>query len=130
MLSVILATSRPEALSGFIAALNAEPAVHLALEPTATAVLAAVRAAAPQLVIVDTNLPDTDPSSLVQRILLLNARVNTAVISSLPENKFHEEFEGLGVLNQLPQEPMAADAQALLVKLRRVLALGELSPST
>ena len=47
--------------------------------------------------------------------------VNTAVISLLAEDQFHEQSEGLGVLSRLPLTPDAGDAAALLLKLRQIL---------
>ncbi len=83
-----------------------------------------MRAACPHLVVVDSDLPDTDPLGLVQKLLMVNAMVNTAVISPLAEEQFHEASEGLGVLSRLPVEPGHSDAADLLHKLRRVLGLG------
>ena len=63
-----------------------------------TEALAAVRAACPHLVVVDSDLPDTDPLGLVKKLLMVNAMINTAVISPLSEEQFHEASEGLGVV--------------------------------
>ena len=82
---------------------------------------AAVRTSPPHLVIIDANLPDTPPLELVQKLLMVNAMVNTAVISPLAEEEFHEASEGLGVLCRLPLEPGTAEAADLLRKLRKLL---------
>ncbi len=74
--------------------------------------------------VVDSDLPDTDPLGLVQKLLMVNAMVNTAVISPLTEEEFHEASEGLGVLSRLPVEPGPSDAADLLHKLRRILGPG------
>jgi hypothetical protein len=54
---------------------------------------------------------------------MVNAMVNTAVISPLAEADFHEVSEGLGVLGRLPEEPGESDAYDLLGKLKRVLGV-------
>ena len=66
-------------------------------------------------------LPDTEPLSLVQNLLTVNARVNTAVVSPLTDEEFHEASEGLGILGRLPVEPGISEATELLQKLRQVL---------
>jgi DNA-binding NarL/FixJ family response regulator len=86
--------------------------------------LEAARTAAPQLVIIDADLPDTAPFDLVQKLLMVNAMVNTAVVSPLSDEEFHEASEGLGILGRLPNEPGMSDAGELLHKLRTVLGVG------
>jgi DNA-binding response OmpR family regulator len=124
MLDIILTTARPEAMQAFTKALSSVKEVHLTQVHSGTEALAAVRASCPHLVVVDSDLPDTDPLGLVQKLLMVNAMVNTAVISPLSEEEFHEASEGLGVLGRLPLEPGSGDAGDLLGKLRQVLGMG------
>jgi DNA-binding NarL/FixJ family response regulator len=123
MLRIVLATARPEALQAFAAALSANPEVHLQHVVSGAEALEAARTAAPHLLIVDTKLPDIAPLGLVQKLLLVNAMVNTAVVSPLSEEEFHEASEGLGVLARLPREPGEADAADLLHKLKTLLGV-------
>jgi DNA-binding NarL/FixJ family response regulator len=124
MLRIVLATTRLKAFQAFAAALSANPEVHLDLVTSGAEVLAAVRPAAPHLVIIDAALPDTAPLDLVQKLLRINAMVNTAVVSTLSDEAFHEASEGLGILGRLPHEPGRSDADELLRKLRTVLGVG------
>ncbi|HBZ57222.1 MAG TPA: response regulator [Syntrophobacteraceae bacterium] len=123
MLNILLATTRPEAMQPFTEALSSDPEVHLDQVASSVDVLAAVRASAPHLVIIDADLPDIAPLELVRKLLMANAMVNTAVISSLSEELFHEASEGLGVLSRVPVVPDRSDAVALLVKLRSILGV-------
>ncbi len=125
MLNIILASSRPEAMPAFVEALSSDARVRLKQVYSGAEALAAVRAAAPHLVIIDSELPDSAsaPLDLVQKLLLLNAMVNTAVISPLSEDQFHEQSEGFGVLSRLPITPDAGDAATLLLKLQQILNL-------
>jgi DNA-binding response OmpR family regulator len=124
MLDIILASARPEAMSAFLEALASDKGIHLQLVHSGNEALAAVRASTPHLVIIDSELLDTDPIGLIQKLVMVNAMVNTTVISPLSEEEFHEKSEGLGVLGRLPMKPSSSDAAALLQKLRRVLGLG------
>jgi len=118
---IVLATPRPETWQAFAAALCSDPEVHFTRVVSGAAALEAARASAPHLVIIDSDLPDTRPLDLVRKLLTLNAMVNTAVVSSLPEEEFHEASEGLGVLGRLPVAPDKIDAAGLLQKLRKVM---------
>jgi DNA-binding response OmpR family regulator len=123
MLDIILATARPEAMPVFLEALSSDKEIHLKRVRSGNEALAAVNASAPHLVVIDSELPDTDPLGLVQKLLMVNAMINTVVISPLSEEEFHEKSEGLGVLGRLPMQPSSSDAAALLQKLHRVLGL-------
>ena len=120
MLLIVLATARPEALRSFAAALSSDPEVQLKQVATGAEALEAGRTFAPQLMVID-YLPDTEPLSLVQKLLTVNAMVNTAVVSPLADEEFHEASEGLGILGRLPAEPGTGEAADLLQKLRQVL---------
>jgi DNA-binding NarL/FixJ family response regulator len=123
MLHIVLATARPNAMQAFAAALAADPAVNLQRVISGAEALEAARTTGPQLVIIDADLPDTAPLDLVQKLLMVNAMVNTAVVSPLSDEEFHEASEGLGILGRLPQEPDMSDAGGLLQKLRTVLGI-------
>ena len=123
MLRLVLATSHPEPLEAFTNALSADPEVHLEQVASGAAALEAVRAATPHLVIVDAHLPDIPTLELVRNLLMANAMVNTAVISPMPDEEFHEASEGLGILYRLPLKPGSAEATALVDKLRKIQGL-------
>jgi DNA-binding NarL/FixJ family response regulator len=124
MLRIVLATARPKALRTFAEALSSDPEVELTPVASGAEALEAVQASTPHLVIIDSGLPDVAPLELVQRMLMLNAMVNTAVISPLSDAEFHGASEGLGVLGQLPDEPGGSEATEVMRKLRTVLGRG------
>jgi DNA-binding NarL/FixJ family response regulator len=124
MLHIVLATARPQAMQAFAAALSSNPEVNLQRVISGAEAQEAARAATPHLVIIDADLPDTAPLDLVQKLLLVNAMVNTAVVSPLSDEEFHEASEGLGILGRLPNHPGRSDADELLHKLRMVLGGG------
>ena len=120
MLLIVLASARPEAWLAFTAALASDPEVQLKQVVTGTEALEAGRTFSPHLMVID-YLPDTEPLSLAQKLLRVNAMVNTAVVSPLSDEEFHEASEGLGILGRLPVEPGIGEATDLLQKLRQVL---------
>ena len=123
MLDIVLVTARPQTMPAFIQGLSSDKEVRLKQVTSGLEALAAVRTAAPHLVVIDSDLPDSSPLDLIQQLLILNAMVNTAVISPLSDSEFHEYSEGLGILKSLPLAPDADDAAVLLRQLRQVLGL-------
>ncbi len=124
MLHILLATTRLETTHPFVETLSADSQVQLDRAASAAEVIEAVRASAPHLVIIDYKLPDAESLGLVSKILMVNAMVNSAVVSPLSEQEFHEASEGLGVLSHLPLEPGKTDATRLLKGLRKILGVG------
>lgn len=123
MLNIILASAHPEAMPAFVQALASDTQGRFKQVYSGAEALAAVQAAAPHLVIIDSELPDIDPLGLVQKLLQINAMVNTAVISPLSEAQFHEQSEGLGIMTSLPPAPNADHAVALVNQLRQIFGL-------
>jgi DNA-binding NarL/FixJ family response regulator len=123
MLRIVFATPRAQAMQAFTNALAANQEVDLKYAVSGAEALEAARTSGPHLVIIDSDLPDTAPLDLVQKLLKVNAMVNTAVVSPLSEEEFHEASEGLGVLGRLPGNPGASDAADLLGKLKVVLGV-------
>jgi DNA-binding response OmpR family regulator len=121
MLNIILTTTRPEAFKTFSEALSSDHEVNLRLVQSGAEALEAGRAPSVHLIVFDADLPDGSPLDLVQKLLAINAMVNTVVVSPLSDEEFHEQSEGLGVLGRLPQLPGPSDATDLLHKLRRVI---------
>ena len=121
MLHILLVSDRQETIRSLAEGLSSDPEVHLDQVASGAEALSAVRTASPHLAIIDSELPDTEPLPLVQKLLMVNAMVNTAVISPLSDEEFHKASEGLGVLARLPLMPFKSDAAKLLHQLRKVL---------
>lgn len=85
------------------------------------AALEMTKARVPALVVVDGDLPDFRALELVSAMTRVNAMVNSAVMSGLSPEQFHEDSEGLGVLAQIKPHPTAQEATALMDKLRHIL---------
>lgn len=88
---------------------------------TVDAALAFIRDAAPRLVVVDAvSLFSADSDDNLQEIrealmsiLMVNAMVNTAVVSAMDEEEAHDALEGLGVMAMLPANPSADDIDTI-----------------
>lgn len=93
--------------------------------PAATGVtgLASLKGKKTDLVIVDEQLDDMSGIAFVRLLVKAYPLVNTAIVSALTAEEFHEATEGLGVLMQLPTKPQEKEAEALLAVLDKIGAL-------
>lgn len=75
------------------------------------------------LVLSDEKLCDCTGIELAEKIIKINAMVNTALVSSLSDHDFHEASEGLGVLMKIPSNPEEKDGIELEQYLKKILGL-------
>jgi DNA-binding NtrC family response regulator len=116
---IIIASRRGNDLKGFIQGLGNEGAL-VRLAETKSKTLELIKAKAPHLVVIDESLSDVQALTLVKELLLINAMINTAVITGISPEQFHEKGEGLGILTSVCQHPDAQDAKVLMQKLRKL----------
>lgn len=120
MLRILLVTPTPGSLATLSAALLAEPEVRVSWDSTGESALENAASNSYDLVVLDEQIRDISPWSFLNRLVLVNAFVNTGVVSQRSEDDFHEAYEGLGVLTQVPAKPTMAEAGMLLRKLKEV----------
>jgi DNA-binding response OmpR family regulator len=75
------------------------------------------------LIVVDETVDGQPGKSLIERMVAVNAMVNTALVSALSDEDFHEYTEGFGVLMRIPREPGPAEATRVVEHLSKVLSL-------
>jgi hypothetical protein len=120
IISIVVTTGRPEALSPFCDALTAAPKVSLGLCASLEETLELIRTRPqnpPSLVVIDHRAVADGPFNAAARLLACDARVGSAVVTPLSEEEAHDQGEGLGLVAVLPDPPAAADAARLLAAL-------------
>ena len=75
------------------------------------------------LVVTNERLGDMTGLELIRRLVAVNPMINSAAVSSLSKEAYHEASEGLGILMQLPSKPGRADGQRLMAHLNQILGL-------
>ena len=70
------------------------------------------------LVVVDEEMAGMSAPIFLRELMAVDANINTAVASSRALVDFHETYEGLGVLMQLPTVPDRSSAKKLIQQLR------------
>lgn len=72
-------------------------------------------------IIVDEKIEDMTGLALIEKIVAINPMVNSALVSSLGKEDYHEASEGLGILMQLPTKPEKSDGERLMSHLSQIL---------
>ncbi|MBU0993196.1 MAG: response regulator [Proteobacteria bacterium] len=75
------------------------------------------------LVIADEALSDMTGIEFLKQLVKVNPIVNTALVSSLSHDDFHEATEGLGVLGQIPVEPDWVHIEEIFNNLSKIMNL-------
>jgi CheY-like chemotaxis protein len=120
MYEILIVTQNKEALADFAQSLKASK-VDLVWANSGALAMEAVKTRKTDLVVIDRNIADMAPLELIARLIVINAMINTALISDLSPHEFHEATEGLGILAQLPPEPGPDQAEKLLDRLKSIM---------
>ena len=80
------------------------------------AALSSAASTSQDLVVVDEEMADMSAPTFLRQLLAVDANINTAVASSKTLVDFHQTFEGLGVLMQLPPVPDRQSAEKLIAR--------------
>lgn len=118
---ILLVSMRQEGLSPLKETLSSDPEFRLKHVGSGVDALRTLHEFPPHLAVIDSSLPDMEPLDLIKKILMVNAMVNTAVMTSVDDKTFHDQTEGLGILTRLPLQPGRREAEQLLLKLRQVV---------
>ncbi|BDQ37998.1 hypothetical protein SYK_23580 [Pseudodesulfovibrio nedwellii] len=119
-MSIVFATTRGDSLGEFIDSLADSSGQNIDVVPSGAAALEAVKDGAVKLVVIDEGLSDFDSLTLALEVIKVNAMVNTATVTSLSDEDFHDKSEGLGVLKGLPLDPGKKDGVELAEILGRM----------
>jgi DNA-binding NtrC family response regulator len=117
---ILLLTSRPDQLKPFIHALNQDRDSVVATVESIQETVKAIEKSVPALVIVDDQVQGLAGLDIVRHLINVNAFIQTAVLSELGQQEFHERSEGLGILSKLPLIPKEEEARKLIRLLRQV----------
>lgn len=116
---ILLISVRGDHLIEFSDALQLKGEVSLTVATTFEAAVHQLADSQPALIVVDEEVGGLSGLDVVRRLMEVNAFIDTAVLSSMDEETFHQHSEGLGILARLPLQAGKQDAQRLLGLLRR-----------
>jgi response regulator RpfG family c-di-GMP phosphodiesterase len=117
MIKILLVTSEREPFAEFAEVLNKKDFIEIVWAESGQSALNILGNNPSDLVVVNENLDDMTGIEFLKKLLPINPMINTAAVSPLSPEEFHEASEGLGVLMQLPVSPSKLDAENLLQSL-------------
>ena len=120
MIKILLVTSEREPFSEFARVLKQKDDIELTWTETGQEALDAISDNPVDLVIVNENIGDMTGIEFMKKLLPINPMINSAAVSPLSPEEFHEASEGLGVLVQLPVDPGKFEAEDLLKRLKKL----------
>ena len=120
MYNFLLVSPRADELDDFTAVLTAQPDITLAQVTSGEEMMKIIRDQSPHLVILDRKIKDRDSLGLVHELLQVDAMINSAMITSMDADSWHEISEGLGMMPPVPDPPSEKDALVLLKNFRRM----------
>ena len=123
MIRIMIVGPEKAPLPALAAGLEQHAGVALTRAPFAKDALVQMADQRFNLVVAGEALEDMSGLDLIRKTIALNPMINSAVVSTLAADAFHDASEGLGVL--MPISPTAGSVQAteLLHRLQAVLGL-------
>ncbi|MFH1091757.1 MAG: response regulator [Pseudomonadota bacterium] len=122
-MKILLVTDNKSSWSELAQALAGHEKVEVFWADSGRSALELARVGSYDLVAADQELGDMTGLELAGRLLEVNAMINSAVVSPLSPEEFHEAGEGLGLLAQLSPSPGPEEAEELVRKLKKVPGL-------
>jgi len=120
MIRLLLVTPHKNSLLELALAMEKYDDVELTWTDSGQKALDKLSETSVDLVVIDKDLGDMPGLEFAEKLLRVNPMINSAVLSSLPSDEFHEASEGLGVFAQLPLRPAQKDAEKLLKGLKNL----------
>jgi DNA-binding NtrC family response regulator len=122
MVQILIASSDKDSLSEFVNGFGKND-VEVSWAKGCEDVFAKIRNNKFDLLIVDEMLSDIKGLECIEKVVFENPFLNTAAISSLSAEEYHEESEGFGVLMQIPVNPGFDDGKKMLDYLNNILSM-------
>lgn len=120
MIKLLMVTPEKESFNEFARVLKKKDDVELTWAASGQEALEAISGNPVDLIIVNENIGDMTGIEFMKKLLPINPMINSAAVSPLSPEEFHEASEGLGVLVQLPVDPGKFEAEDLLKRLKNL----------
>ena len=117
---IMIVTAQAGRFEALARALDAVAGVAILWARDGRSALEKAAAESPDLVVVDETLEGQSGLDWIRRLMGVDAFVQTAAVSSRPQDAFHQAAEGLGIMAQLPPHPGRFEAELLLKTLKQL----------
>lgn len=129
MIRILMVGPESGPLNGVAEVIVSHGDIELVRSPDAAETLKAVARQHFDLVVAGEYLEDMVGLDLIRKVVAVDPMANSAAVSGLSSEAFHEATEGLGVLMQLQPSAGADQAADLLQRLKGVLRLTAAKPA-
>lgn len=119
-MKVLLVFSEDGIKKEFVDGIGADDSIETIIIETGTLALDFLSNNKFDLMIAADRLPDMTGVEFIEKLVMVNPMINTAVVSDLPKKEFHEATEGLGVLMSIPSTAGTKEAEDLLAYLYKI----------
>ncbi len=123
MTRILLVGKEKTVFTDFAAALQKDSRIEVQQVTSSKEGLDMLEQQRAEVVVAATELADTDGLSFINDVAKKYPLINTALMSTLSPEDFHEETEGLGVFMQISGKPDQQQAQQMLKSLDSINAL-------
>lgn len=117
---ILMVSDNTAPLAPLAGAFEQRPGIEVRFAAGGKAGLAFLQNCAADLVVIDQQLDGESGIVFARSVAKAHPLVNTAIVSTLDEESFHQATEGLGVLMQLAPKSAEAEAERLLAILNRI----------
>jgi len=118
--NIVTVSAQAESWRGFTDALKELLSADIITVGSSSEAISLAQKNCPLAMVIDQNALDKPLAEMVREIMVIDAMINVACLSDLPEDEFHEKTEGLGILMQLSPNPDVSEAFQLASRIRQV----------
>lgn len=123
MIKILLAFSDKSLKPGFVNALSELDITEITTSKNGETALKLIKNNKYDLAVVAETLPDMTGIEFVEKLVMESPMMNTAILSDLSKEDFHEATEGLGVLMAIPLDAVEKEARYLMDYLAKIMSI-------
>ncbi|MFA6009096.1 MAG: hypothetical protein WC799_03860 [Desulfobacteraceae bacterium] len=123
MMQILFVSENPSGLDDLKNGLLKHPQVHVDTVASVDEAWIKINEALPALVVIDEIVAGIPGKQLVEGMIKKNPFINTALVSPLSPEDFHEDTEGLGVLMKIDKQAGESQAKDMVEQLEKLLSL-------
>lgn len=122
-MQILFVSENPSTLDDLKNGLLKHPQVHVDVVASADEAMTRIKEALPALVVMDEIVAGIPGKQLIEGMIKKNPFINTALVSPLSPEDFHEDTEGLGVLMKIDKHAGESQAKDMVEQLQKLLSL-------
>jgi DNA-binding NtrC family response regulator len=123
MMHILMVSEKPSGLDALREGLLKQPQVQVDVVASVDEAMVRINEALPALVVMDEIVGGVPGKNLIEGMIKKNPFINTALVSPLSPEDFHEHTEGLGILMKVDKHAGESQAKDMVEQLQKLLSL-------